>query len=213
MPLSPPRRIRRHHQPNALKLVSATLASLVFMAACSTASDNIDGVFVDVAEIATFGTIAELVEASSVIMEGEVVSVVRGRVSVVPELEDFASIQMLDVTIASIDQLAGEPADRITIEWMGWEIGDDGSPGPQFLVEGMPPPKVGDKAIWFFRSRPNPPAGSAATHSIASLDGRLDIAADGTVTTQIIGENQLATRLSGTRVDDIKTAVKDTLWH
>ena len=47
----------------------------------------------------------------------------------------------------------------------------------------------------------------------ASLDGRLDIAADGTVTTQIVGENRLATRLSGTRVDDIKTAVKDTLWH
>ena len=162
---SPPRRIGRHHQPNAVKLVSATLASLVFMAACSTASDDIDGVFVDVAEIATFGNIAELVEASSVIMEGEVVSVVRGRVSVVPELEDFAGTQMLDVTIVSIDQLAGEPADRITIEWMGWEIGDDGSPGPQFLVEGMPPPKVGDKAIWFFRSRPNPPAGSAATHS------------------------------------------------
>ena len=108
---SPPRRIGRHHQPNAVKLVSATLASLVFIAACSTASDDIDGVFVDVAEIATFGTIAELVEASSVIMEGEVVSVVRGRVSVVPELEDFAGTQMLDVTIVSIDQLAAEAAE------------------------------------------------------------------------------------------------------
>lgn len=109
-------------------------------------------------------------------MEGEIVSVVHGRVSTVPELEDFAGTQILEVTI---DQLAGEPTDRITIEWIGCDIGDDGRPGPQFPVEGMPPPKVGDKVIWFLRSRPNPPAGSAATHSIALIDGRLDIAANG----------------------------------
>ena len=196
----------------ALHLTGIVTAVAVLVACGGTVpSADGNGIFIHASERVTYQTLDDMALASDVIVFGVVADVKLGRVNRAPELEDFEGTQVLEVTVAPEEVLVGDVSAPLVFEWLGWEIEEGGEPGPPFLVEGIPTPREGDRAIWFLVYRGDAPAESGATVTLASYDGRLDLTDDLEVVARISDQSRLSHTLAGQTLDEIRDAVASAL--
>jgi hypothetical protein len=111
-----------------------------------------------------FATLADLLDASDVVVSGEVVATERGRPFGEPG--GTAIVSRL-VTLRVDEVLAGTApagAPNLLIEEEGWL--DD---GPPLVVDGAAPSEVGDRGIWFLVDAGDP---ELPVHVVVNAEGR-----------------------------------------
>jgi hypothetical protein len=119
----------------------------------------------------TFSSIDALTEASDLVFIGTVTNVIESGFDPAPEPEDFLGHQYL-AAIVRIDELLYRtaPDTTVAVRWVRYDVGSDGTKGPQHIIDGQHPPKVGDTNLWFIKT--GLPGGYNA---ITGGEGRVDI--------------------------------------
>jgi hypothetical protein len=202
----------REMRRRALHL-TVIVSAVVVLVACGGTVPSADGngIFIHASERVTYQTLDDMAQAADIIVFGVVADVTLGRVSPAPELEDFDGTQFLEVTITPDEVLAGTVSAPLVVEWLGWEIEEGGEPGAPFLVEGIPVPREGDRAIWFLMHRRDAPEASGATVALASYDGRLDLTDELVVVARISDQSRLSHTLAGRTLDEIRDDIQSAL--
>ncbi|HHC08365.1 MAG TPA: hypothetical protein ENK55_06580 [Actinobacteria bacterium] len=138
-------------------LTSARIAgAAILLAACSPGRGDADILRISATEPVRYATLREVAAASSVVVEGVVVAVRPHRIvgdaepADGPEPFEAYEVSTIDVEVARV--LAGTlDGDRVSFPWMTREKLEDGEPGRRVVVNGLPPPEVGDRYLLFLR--------------------------------------------------------------
>lgn len=160
------------------RAVATAFAVLLLVAACG-ADGPLTGDAGTVAVHAsamTYQSLAEMAAASDVVVVGTVAEVTEGTFQPAPATEDFLGTQSLRAVIDVERVLQGKlsPGDQVFVPWMGYEVAADGTPGPQMIVDGQPPPAPGHRDVWFLAAGPD-------SMGLVAYEGRLRVADDGSL--------------------------------
>lgn len=152
------------------RVVSALVVSVV-VAACASSTTKPDSTIHIEGAFTTFNSIDEMVSRSRMVFVGSVIEVADGRFDPAPPEENFKGYRDLAVTIEVEEVLHGDVAagEKVTIPWIGYRVNDDGSKGPQQIVNNQLPPAVGDRNLWFLGE------GDGGTFGLIAYEGRLEI--------------------------------------
>lgn len=159
---------------------SLTVALAIVTAACGSGDDASRTTMQVHATATNFPTVADMAAASDVVVVGTVADVVAGDFQPAPEIEDFAGTQNLLAIVEVERVLVGDVAvgEAVAVPWSGYEVGDDGTPGPTMIVNGQPTPAVGDRDVWFLASH------TEGTLGLVAYEGRVRVADDGSLETR-----------------------------
>lgn len=150
-----------------------------------------------------FPTLAGLLDASDLVVSGEVVATERGRPFGGPE--GTAIVSRL-VTLRIDEVLAGAaPAGvpNLLVEEEGWL--EDGSP---LVVDGAAPSEVGDRGFWFLVEVEDP---ELPVYVVVNAEGRYLLAADGTTLVGATGDDPLITTIESLTPTALATQIADTV--
>lgn len=163
-----------------------------------------DGDFVHVqASSITFETLEDMARASEIIVLGSVIDVADGELHEALTGEDFTGTRDLAVRVQIERVLSGEveSGDMISIPWIGYEVAEDGSKGPQFVIDGQLPPVVGDRNVWFLGF-----GDGGDTFGLVAYAGRIEITDDETLL-PFHTDSGAAQEVNGLTIDELKLAI------
>lgn len=203
--------------PTGIRLRSAalsmTVAVLMVAAACSdpvtSINEPVAGVHLDAAELVYFSTADEMALAADAVVVAVVTDIRPGRILDDSGIEGEDATQVLDVTLTIERVLSGTlSSDKAVVEWLGWEIdGLSGEPEGPFIVNGIRPPLLDDRSIWFLR-REEGDVDGAPRYGLVSFDGLLHVAPDGTLSSPLDDDARLGHRFSGTKIAEFETLLE-----
>jgi hypothetical protein len=137
-----------------MRFLAPLAAAALTLAGCATTDSQYpNGTLPTHGSTLTFASIDALTEASDLVFIGTVIDVIESGFDPAPETEDLLGHQFLAAIVRIDELLYGTATDTtVAVRWYGYEVGSDGTKGPQWIVDGEHPPKVGETNLWFIKT-------------------------------------------------------------
>lgn len=160
------------------RILALSLASAMVLVACETSSQQSSATVLVEGSSVHFESVEDMARASQVIVAGTVIDVGEGEFRPAPETEDFKGTQDLEITVQIDQVLKGDvlTGDTVAIRWFGYDVALDETKGPQWVVEGLLPPEVGDRNLWFLIDETS--GKITYGRAVAAFEGRVEITSD-----------------------------------
>ena len=191
-----------------MRRVLVFLVSAVLLAACGTTGEDAgseypNGIVHVQADVVLYSSLDSLAADSILVFTGTVIEVKDGFFEPAPETEDFRGTQFLAVVVQIDELLQGQTESKtVEIRWFGYDVYENGNKGPQEIVNGEFPPRVGEENVWFVTDIPGYIARTGG-------EGRLTVKADGRLHTTGPYSSGAVEEIKVMGVDDLRASLTE----